>query len=179
MSPREGRLIRPLLAVTREDTAEHCRRRGLQWREDESNESDAYARARIRAHLVPALKEVHPAAEANVLALAGILREEAEVLEGLAQEALGGRQEIELVALRRLPVAIQRLVVQRLADGAAGGPAPGTARRAEEVAALGPQAALDLPHGVRAVVARGVLRFARQPLSGPSARREPANRLDR
>jgi hypothetical protein len=54
-------------------------------------------------------------------------------------------------------------VVQRLADGAVGGPAPGTARRADEIAALDDHgvAALDLPHGVRAMAESGVLRFVR------------------
>jgi tRNA(Ile)-lysidine synthase len=170
MKPREGRLVRPLLAFTRQDTADYCLARGLQWREDHSNQSDAYARARIRGRLVPALREVHPAAEENVLAVTEILREEAEVLDALVQEALGGRQEVELAALRELPAALRRLVVQRLADEAAGGPAAGVARRAEDVAALGPNAALDLPSGVRAVVRRGVLRFQRQPARtrGPS-----------
>lgn len=162
MAPRDGRLIRPLLGFTRQDTAAYCRERGLDWREDESNTSDAYARARVRARLVPALKEIHPAAEENVLALSAILRDEAEVLDALVDEALDGRPEIDLAALRALPPAIQRLVVQRLADGAAGKPAPGTARRVRDVTALGQNGALDLPHGVRAVVSRGVLRFERQ-----------------
>jgi tRNA(Ile)-lysidine synthase len=155
-------LIRPLLPFTREQTTDYCRRRGLGWREDESNESDAYARARVRNQLVPALKAVHPGAEENVLALAATLREEADVLDGLVDEVLGGRDQIELAALRTLPLGLQRLVLQRLADSVAGRPAPGTARRAEEVAALGSGGALDLPHGVRAVVVRGVLRFERQ-----------------
>ena len=95
----------------------------------------------------------------NVLALAEILREEAAVLDGLVDEVLGGRQDIELPRLRALPVALARLVVQRLADAAAGRPAPGTARRAEEVMQLRDGAALDLPHGIRAIVERGTLRF--------------------
>ena len=125
MAPREGNLVRPLLRFTREQTAAYCRARGLDWREDESNQSDAYARARIRSRLVPALRGVHPAAEENVLALAAILRDEAEVLDALVAEALGGRAEIELEALRELPPALRRLVVQRLADRVVGRPAPG------------------------------------------------------
>ncbi len=162
MRPREGRLVRPLLPFTRQDTAEYCVKRALEWREDESNQSDAYARARIRSRLVPALREVHPAAEENVLALAAVLREEAAVLDHLVEDALGGGDRIHLDALRRLPAALQRLVVQRLADAAAGGPAPGTARRVEEIARLSSDASLDLPHGVRAVVERGLLSFERQ-----------------
>src|SRR5207248_11032285 len=119
MRPREGRLVRPLLAFTRQETADYCSERGLEWREDESNQSDAYARARIRGRLVPALREVHPAAEENVLALSATLREEAEVLDGLVDQALAGGREIELDALRELPAALRRLVVQRLSDLAA------------------------------------------------------------
>jgi tRNA(Ile)-lysidine synthase len=162
MHPRQGSLIRPLLAFTREQTAAYCRERGLDWREDESNESRAYARGRVRAALLPALREIHPAAEQNVLALMELLREEAAVLEELVDETLAGGTEIELERLRGLSPALRRLVVQRLADGAAGGPAPGTARRADEIAALSDHAALDLPHGVRAEVRRGMLRFVRR-----------------
>jgi hypothetical protein len=60
--------------------------------------------------------------------------------------------------------ALARLVVQRLADDAAGGPAPGAARRLEELLALPEEgrAAVDLPHRVRAIAERGVLRFVRR-----------------
>ena len=159
MSPRDGRLVRPLLELTRAQTAAYCTARGLPWREDESNASDRYARGRVRAQLVPALESIHPAAGANVLALAEILRQEAAVLDELVEQALEGRAEIELERLRRLPVALRRLVVQRLADQAVGRPAPGSGRRAEEIAAMGRHAMLDLPHGVRAITRGGILRF--------------------
>jgi tRNA(Ile)-lysidine synthase len=164
MRPREGTLVRPLLQFTRAETAAYCRERGLEWREDESNEQGSYARARIRSRLVPALREIHPAAEDNVLALASVLRDESAVLDRLIDEVLQGAREIPLARLRELPPALQRLVVQRLADGAVGRPAPGTARRAEEILALPDHgsAALDLPHGVRAIAERGALRFARR-----------------
>jgi tRNA(Ile)-lysidine synthase len=161
MKPRDGQLIRPLLQFTRAQTAAYCLERGLAWREDPTNELDAYARNRVRAELVPALSRIHPAAEQNVLALAELLRQEAEVLDELVDGVLGGRDAVELAHLRGLPPALGRLVVQRLADAAVGGPAPGTARRVDEILALD-NGALDLPHGVRAVVERGVLRFEPQ-----------------
>ncbi len=174
MRPRAGVLVRPLLAFTRHQTGAYCTDRGLAWRDDESNESDAYARGRIRSHLVPALEATHPAAQANVLALAEILRDEARVLDDLVDDVLGGRSEIPLRRLRQLSPALRRLVVQRLADEAAGHPAAGAARRADEVAALGDRGtqALDLPHGVRAIAEHGVLRFGPTPLDG---RRNPIN----
>lgn len=168
MRSRQGGLVRPLLAFTREQTAAYCSERKLDWREDESNESTAYARGRVRTSLVPALRAIHPAAEQNVLALLELLRAEAEVLDGLVETALGGKGQIELTRLRELPPAMQALVVQRLADDAAGRPAPGTARRAGEIAALGQHSGLDLPHGVRAEVRRGTLRLVRRNGAIPS-----------
>ena len=81
MRAREGGVVRPLLEVTREETAAYCAERGLPWREDPSNDSPAYARNRARAELVPALRRLHPAAEANVLRTLALLRDEAAVLE--------------------------------------------------------------------------------------------------
>jgi len=173
MRPREGSLVRPLLGFTREETAAYCVERGLDWREDETNASDAYARNRIRAGLVPVLRRVHPAAEDNVLAVAQILRDEAEVLDALVDEVLGGGGPASLAAVRALPAALRRLVIQRLADEAAGGFAPGAASRAEEIAALSDRgtALLDVGNGLRAVAEYGELRFER--LDGGPVAPEP------
>jgi tRNA(Ile)-lysidine synthase len=164
MAAREGRLVRPLLEVTREQTAAYCRERGLPWREDETNRSRAYARGRVRGELVPALRAVHPGAEHNLLALAQILREEGAVLDALVDQVLAA--PVTVARLRALPGALQRLVVQRLADAAAGGLAPGAARRAAEVAALSERGTveLDIGNGLRAVAEYGALRF--EPIDG-------------
>src|SRR6202043_458024 len=52
MGARDGPLVRPLLELTREQTAVYCRARDLQWCEDESNDSLQYARARVRRGLL-------------------------------------------------------------------------------------------------------------------------------
>jgi tRNA(Ile)-lysidine synthase len=74
---------------------------------------------------------------------------------------LAGGTRIELARLRQLAPAVGRLVVQRLADDAAGGLAPGAARRADELLALSERGtvSLDIGNGVRAVVEYGLLRF--------------------
>jgi tRNA(Ile)-lysidine synthase len=165
MRERDGSLVRPLLAFTREQTGEYCRERGLSWCDDETNETDLYARGRVRHGLVPALREVHPGAEQNVLALAQTLREEAEVLDILVEDELAGRRAIGLEHLRGLPPALARLIVQRLADGVDGRPTPGSSRRLDEILALRDTgvAHLDLPGGVRASAIDGVLSFGRTP----------------
>src|SRR3989442_9512503 len=97
-----ARLGRPLLGITREQTTAYCRARGLRWREDESNESLQYARARVRLGMLPALRAVHPAAEANVARTARLLREEAELLQALVEEELGGGASIPIDRLAPL-----------------------------------------------------------------------------
>ncbi|MDQ6751220.1 MAG: tRNA lysidine(34) synthetase TilS, partial [Actinomycetota bacterium] len=94
MPRRDGRLVRPLLEVTREETTAYCRARGLAWREDESNGSRHFARARVREGLVPALRSLHPAAERNVARTAHELRDEGEVLDDLVTTLLAGREAL-------------------------------------------------------------------------------------
>jgi len=168
MKPHDGKLVRPLLRFTRAQTTAYCEQRGLAWRDDPSNDGGAYARNRVRHGLAEALAEVHPAAAQNVLRTAELLRDEAEVLDQLVAVELDGsngspRNTIELERLAELPPALRRLVVQRLADRAAGRPVPGAANHADEVAALRRTgtAMLDLGGGVRAIAERGTLRAER------------------
>jgi tRNA(Ile)-lysidine synthase len=168
MRPQDGKLVRPLLGFTREQTTAYCEERELPWRDDPSNAEPGYARNRVRHGLAAALAEIHPAAAQNVLRTAELLRDEAEVLDALVAAELEGaggspRNTIELERLADLPPALRRLVVQQLADRAAGRPVAGAARHAEEVAALRRTgtAMLDLGGGVRAIAERGTLRAER------------------
>jgi tRNA(Ile)-lysidine synthase len=169
MVASEGRLIRPLLAVTREQTAAYCRARSLQWREDASNDDERYARARVRHGLLRALGEVHPAAEANVLRTARLLREETELLDRLVDEELGGRGSIAIARLQELPAALARLVVVRLAEQAVGDYVPQAGDRVQEILALagrGGRAELHVGGNAGAVIAGGVLEMVRLPPRG-------------
>jgi tRNA(Ile)-lysidine synthase len=168
MRPHDGRLARPLLDFTRAETTAYCEQRGLAWRDDASNAEATYARNRVRHGLLPELAAIHPAAAQNVLRTAALLRDEAEVLDALVAAELDGsgaaaRNTISLQRLSELHPALRRLVVQRLADAAAGRPVPGAARFAEQVSGLRRTgtAMLDLGGGVRAVVEAGVLRASR------------------
>jgi tRNA(Ile)-lysidine synthase len=164
MRSRAGRLARPLLGTTREETTAYCEDRGLAWRDDATNEGDAYARNRIRQGLIPELERVHPAARENVLRTAALLREEAELLDSLVDAELAGGEGVEPGTIRHarfaeLRPALRRLVLQRLADQAAGRPVAGASRFAEQVAGLRRGGSvLDLGNGVRAVLERGILR---------------------
>lgn len=58
--PRNGFVVRPLLAVSREDILEWLAGRGLTYVTDSTNLSDAYTRNFIRLRVLPLLKEINP-----------------------------------------------------------------------------------------------------------------------
>ncbi len=164
MSAREGRLVRPLLGLTREQTAAYCLERNLAWREDASNDSLKYARARVRHELLAALDTVHPAARANVLRTAGLLREETELLDALVDAELAERSSIALARLEQLPPALQRLVTIRLAEQATDALVPQAGERVPELIALGRRgrrAELHVGGLAGAVIEDGELRMVR------------------
>jgi tRNA(Ile)-lysidine synthase len=147
MPARSGRLVRPLLGVTREQTAAYCEARGLPWREDPSNA--ASVRGRIRADLIPVLRQLHPAADANILRTLELMRAESEALDALVPD------ETTLDGLAALPPALARLALLRMAGG------PSISAHVDAILALPRQgtATLDLPGGLRAVAEYGRLRI--------------------
>lgn len=166
MVAAEGRLIRPLLELTREQTAAYCRARGLPFAEDQSNADPRFARSRVRHELLPALRAVHPAAEANVLRTAALLREETELLEGLVDRELAEGSFVSMARLREMPPALARMVVVRLAEQAAGTYVPQAGDRVGELLELdrrGGRAELHVGGRAGAVVEDGVLRMVRLP----------------
>jgi tRNA(Ile)-lysidine synthase len=160
MAPRRGRLVRPLLEVTREDTRAWCRERGLDWREDPTNADTYYARARVRHEVMPELRELNPAAERNIAETARRLRDEHELVERAVDDALERLGPApELAALREEPGALARLVLARLAG------APVSPARTAEILRLTDHGThqLDVADGIRAVVEYGHVRFTRGP----------------
>ena len=116
---REDGVVRPLLCVWRDDTLRYCEEQGLPFREDSSNRETV--RGLLRDEILPLLRRVHPAADANLLralerretlppALAQLLAEP----EGSKRVDLGrGLQavrEYDRLWLERSPVALDREV---------------------------------------------------------------------
>jgi tRNA(Ile)-lysidine synthase len=170
MAPRRGRLVRPLLGVTREEVREYLRSRGLEWREDPSNADRRFARARVRHDLLDALRTVGPAPEQTIAETARQLREEAEVLDAAVADALdvlGGGPAVSASELGRQPAAVRRLVLRRLAEQAGGELGVGDAERILALGGRGSKS-LDLGGGLRVIVEYGTLRFTRaEPAEAP------------
>jgi tRNA(Ile)-lysidine synthase len=62
---REDGVVRPLLCLWRDDARRYCEEHGLAYREDTSNRDTV--RGLIRDEILPLLRRIHPAADANLL----------------------------------------------------------------------------------------------------------------
>jgi tRNA(Ile)-lysidine synthase len=114
---REDGVVRPLLPLWHEETEAYCRAEGLSFRLDSSNSETA--RGLIREQILPLLRRLHPAAERNLLRLAG--DERPSKLDELLADSTGSKRldlgngltavrEYERVWLEQTPVALDQSV---------------------------------------------------------------------
>ena len=66
-----SKVLRPLLAVRREEIVAYARDRGVEWIEDASNASMRFFRNRVRHELLPALRTVSPSIDDYLLDVGG------------------------------------------------------------------------------------------------------------
>ncbi len=86
--PKRGRIIRPLINVTRFEVEKFCAERNVSFCTDSTNNDEAYTRNRIRHSVVPVLNEINKNAIINVSQMSVLLRDDAELLNQLAEDAL-------------------------------------------------------------------------------------------
>jgi tRNA(Ile)-lysidine synthase len=114
---REDGVVRPLLPLWRQETEAYCREHGLEYRSDSTNRDTI--RGLIRAEILPRLRQLHPAADANLLraledrrtlqpALAELLASPAGSKRVDLGQGLQAVREYDQLWLERSPVALDR-----------------------------------------------------------------------
>lgn len=131
-----GRLIRPLLEFSGEELRDYCRLRGLEWREDATNDDVRFQRNRVRHVLLPLLaREFNPNIGETLARTAEHLQADSIYLESVAEkeyrrlldaaappEDNGGRGAPALsAAVRELPEAIRVRVLRKYWEEHGGG----------------------------------------------------------
>jgi len=117
---REDRIIRPLLASTREEVLAYLDHERLTYRHDSSNDKPLYHRNRIRKELLPIVTQLAPTAVRLIQRQADVLREEERYLETITHDlmrTLVSQDSADVQRLNRqafivLPVALQRRLVR-------------------------------------------------------------------
>jgi len=126
-----GRLVRPLLGVSRAALEGYARNLGLSWIEDPSNDSLAFDRNFLRHRVLPLVRTRWPEASATLARSAGHCAEAAGLIERQAAQMLatsGGTRPgtLSIPALARLDPPLARAVL-RLWLRRRGMPLPDTA----------------------------------------------------
>lgn len=158
IAPKSGRLIRPLLSVSREEIEAYLKEEGIPWVDDSSNASDLYARNRLRHHVLPELRKVNPTSAEAILRASELLRLDEEALGSMAESFVCDHYDgssLPAKALLEQPFAVASRVVRLLC------PRPLEAGHVESILALAGSPELgyaDVP-GLRVKCEQGRLYF--------------------
>lgn len=81
MQRQSGRIVRPLLGVSRDEIEAYVLENGLRFCTDETNLCDEALRNRLRHHVIPALKAENPAFLQAVERMTALMREDEDYLQ--------------------------------------------------------------------------------------------------
>lgn len=109
IAPQRGKLIRPMLGITRREVEDFLAEWHLPHVEDSTNETDAFLRNRLRHHVMPLLQAENPRIAENLSQMALRLREDEACLS--RQSSYEKLPEVE--TLRALPCAIRTRMLER------------------------------------------------------------------
>jgi tRNA(Ile)-lysidine synthase len=164
--PRRGRIVRPLLAVSRAQVAAFLRERGVRPQVDPTNFSARFTRNRVRA-LLPALtRALGPSAVEAIARSAGVAAKDERYLEQQAARRARkllsvepGAVQVPVEQLNRLPEALRRRVVRIAAKHLGVSLGERHVAAAERALSSPGPCELTLPKGLRLCVRYGVARF--------------------
>lgn len=109
IAPIRGKIIRPMLSVTRQEVLAFLEEYHIPHREDGSNQTDQFLRNRLRHHVMPLLKAENPSLAENMSAMALRLRQDEQAL----QENAAYTEPLEVRWLRNQSPAIRSRVLER------------------------------------------------------------------
>jgi tRNA(Ile)-lysidine synthase len=170
MAIENGIYLRPLLHITRVETVAACKELGIEPWNDPHNGNTEFSRIRVRNEVLPVMEEkLGPGIAAALARSAGILRDDADALDEIAQSEISASDlaNLDCEHLSTLVRAIRSRVL-RAALYAAGAPSGSiTADHLAAVEALVTswhgQGAVSLPGGVKVERISGRLSLLAQP----------------
>ena len=172
--PVQGRRIRPLLCVGREEIRAYLEAGHISWCEDSTNQSPDYTRNRIRSQVLPLLKTaVNEQAEEHILQAGQIIGQADAYLrqqaEEIWQEAVCGQEEdlaaIPLTAFARQPEILKTYLIRHMLDQLHPGWKDISSRHFTAIAELAGKpvgSRLDLPGGLMARTGYETLEIVRK-----------------
>jgi tRNA(Ile)-lysidine synthase len=116
IATENGIYIRPLLAITREETEAACKEWSLDYWSDPHNFNTDFTRVKVRQDVIPYLEEhLDPGISSALVRTAALLRDDADALDAWAQREA---TDLECDRLAALPRAIRTRIIRLAAYGA-------------------------------------------------------------
>lgn len=177
LKPVRDRVVRPLIDAPREQVREHLRVLGRSWREDATNADTSRLRARVRAELLPLMRDINPRFDDALSRTVELLAEEDALLAEMASafardfaQVSGGRVAFDCAMMATLSLPMRRRTVRM----AVLGEFPESSRLEFDhveslVAGLAEEGfARDLPGGLRAETRYGTMTVSRAGEGAPA-----------
>ena len=122
--PRRGKIHRPFLNVSRQETEAACGAQSLHFWQDPHNSDPRYTRVRVRQRILPLLEtELGPGIAVALARTAEQLREDAEAFDTMIDEQIEEIVEpaeagiaVSVAALQANPAALRHRVIRRVAE---------------------------------------------------------------
>lgn len=166
---KRAKIIRPLLKTRKKDILAFLDRNEIGYFSDRSNSDERFARARIRARVIPALIEEEPTALEKLARLIDLIARQAEYIDQSAEIELNairrsGSLGLDVDRIRILSAPIRSSLYRLAARDAGIDPSSISAERLENLDRLIVDRkfgrSLDLPGRARALVDQGGLTFS-------------------
>jgi tRNA(Ile)-lysidine synthase len=114
MSAKNGKIIRPLLEISRQEIIDYLKENKLSYRIDKTNKESIYLRNKIRNKLIPYLEKNYNPNVRQVLAKsAKTFSQDYAVIEELTEKAWKESESLSAKKILALPMAIQKRIIQK------------------------------------------------------------------
>jgi tRNA(Ile)-lysidine synthase len=114
MQAKNGKIIRPLLEISRQEIITYLKENKLSYRIDKTNKESVYLRNKIRNKLIPYLeKNYNPNLKQVLAKSAKTFGEDYTVIEELTEKFWEENKTLSAKKILALPVAIQKRILQK------------------------------------------------------------------
>ncbi len=102
MNLTDGKNIRPLLNISRDDIKNYAEKKKLEWHEDSTNKDVRYSRNLLRLKILPELEKINPEWLENIFRTAQIQREIDVFMKKEAGEIIKNKSTLDVNQLKKL-----------------------------------------------------------------------------
>lgn len=113
MKYKNGKIIRPLLDVSRKEILEYLKKNDLKFREDKTNLQNLFFRNKVRNELIPYLeKNFNPNIRRTIFRSIDNIAEDYSLIAGLAEQELKTMKQLSVKKILNLHPALQREILR-------------------------------------------------------------------